>query len=216
MPARADNKEGTVNIFFIADTHFEHCKNKHGFGGIIFHAKRPFASLEEMDATLISNWNEMVKPGDHTWVLGDFAWRNHSKYLHALNGKKFLVKGSHDKMPHDTLRLFAEVHEGMAIRNFNKSRMVLTHCPMLTWEGSAYRTINLHGHCHGRIVETDNCLRMDVGVDVWGFKPVPLELVIAIMSKRDYMPRRSLEEVDANVAILAKRNASFKEEFKNI
>ena len=38
-------------------------------------AERPFASLAEMDDALIRRWNEVVRPGDTVWHLGDFAHR---------------------------------------------------------------------------------------------------------------------------------------------
>lgn len=206
-----------MNVFFTADLHLGHGSNKAGYGGILFHAHRPFASLEEMDEKFISNWNEMVKAGDHTWILGDFAWRNHSRYLHRLNGKKSLVLGSHDKMSQDVLRLFAEVHDGMARRQFNKVPFFLTHCAMRVWESSHYGSVNLYGHSHGRLPEFEDRLQMDVGVDVWDYKPIPLELILWIISKRGFKPegRRTPEELEEAVTVLARRNFLFREEFKS-
>lgn len=206
-----------MNIFFTADLHLGHGPNKQGYGGIIMHAKRPFADVQEMNEALINNFNSIVSQGDHTWILGDLAWRDHSKFLHRLNGKKFLVKGSHDKMPLDTLRLFAEVHEGMAIRNLGGAIFILTHCAMRVWERSHYGSINLYGHSHGRLPEFDNKLQCDVGVDVWQYKPVPLELILSIMKTRDFKPdgRVTGEELDARVKELADRNADYRKNFKS-
>ena len=205
-----------MNIWFTADLHLGHGKNKNGFGGIICHASRPFGSVEEMDETLISNWNADVKTGDHVWVLGDLAWRDHRKYLSRLNGKKFLVLGSHDKMSQDTLRLFAEVHNGMVIRLFDKTPFVLTHCAMKVWERSHYGSINLYGHSHGRLPEYNDKLQMDVGVDVWGFRPVPLGLILIIMATRDYKEGNVLtrEELNARVKGLADRNAAIRKHYE--
>ena len=56
-----------MKTFFIADTHFGH-KN------IIKYCNRPFANIEEMNETLIENWNKAVSAEDAVYILGDFAY----------------------------------------------------------------------------------------------------------------------------------------------
>jgi len=206
-----------MNIWFTADLHLGHGKNKNGFGGIICHASRPFGSVEEMDETLISNWNADVKTGDHVWVLGDLAWRDHRKYLSRLNGKKYLVLGSHDKMSQDTLRLFAEVHGGAVTRLFNGTPFILSHCAFRVWERSHYGSINLYGHSHGRLPEYNDKLQMDVGVDSWSFRVVPLELVLMIMKNRNFKPdgRITTEELKARTEELSLRNTEFRKIYES-
>ncbi|MBL8880695.1 MAG: hypothetical protein JNG88_16400 [Phycisphaerales bacterium] len=55
-------------IWFTADTHFGHAN-------IIKHCRRPFASVEEMDETLLRNINARVGRSDTLYHLGDFALR---------------------------------------------------------------------------------------------------------------------------------------------
>ncbi len=83
-----DNKK----VFYIADTHFGHAN-------IIKHCNRPFESADEMDNTLIENWNNVVGKDDIVIVVGDFAFKGatHTEYLAKLNGKIYLVRGNHDK-----------------------------------------------------------------------------------------------------------------------
>ncbi len=50
--------------FFTSDTHFGH-KN------IITFCSRPFETIDEMNDNLIKNWNDMVKPTDRVFVVGD-------------------------------------------------------------------------------------------------------------------------------------------------
>jgi len=54
-------------LFFTSDTHFRH-KNA------IELCNRPFKDLEEMDNTLIENWNSVVPEDGITFHLGDFAF----------------------------------------------------------------------------------------------------------------------------------------------
>ena len=78
--------------FIIADTHFNH-------SNIIEYCNRPFINKEEMNKTLIDNWNNVVGKEDIVYHLGDFGFGN-KEYLKdivpKLNGKIFLIKGNHD------------------------------------------------------------------------------------------------------------------------
>lgn len=53
-------------LFFTSDTHFgdHRTLNIH---------RRPFSSVDEMDAALIGHWNSTILDGDEVWHLGDFA-----------------------------------------------------------------------------------------------------------------------------------------------
>ena len=54
------------SIWFTSDTHFSHCN-------IIKYCNRPFKDVDEMNKILIQNWNNVVRPDDIVWHLGDFA-----------------------------------------------------------------------------------------------------------------------------------------------
>jgi calcineurin-like phosphoesterase family protein len=54
------------SIFYTADLHLGHTKINELAG-------RPFDSVEEMNHTLIANWNDRVAEHDIVWVLGDLA-----------------------------------------------------------------------------------------------------------------------------------------------
>jgi len=55
------------DVFFSADTHFNHAKCCE-----LFRAGR-FSSLDEMNETMIERWNGRVKRGDRVYHLGDVA-----------------------------------------------------------------------------------------------------------------------------------------------
>ena len=80
-------------LFYIADLHFGH-------RNVIGMEHRTFASIEEMDETLIRLWNKRVTDEDDVYIVGDFAYRNGntaSWYLRQLKGCKHLI-GNHDRL----------------------------------------------------------------------------------------------------------------------
>lgn len=74
-------------LFFTADTHF-------GQQRTLELSKRPFKNVEEMDKTLIGNWNSLIKPHDHVFHLGDFGMYSRVK---ELNGHIHLVFGNYER-----------------------------------------------------------------------------------------------------------------------
>lgn len=91
----------TGNLFarqtwFTADLHLGH-------ENIIRSCGRPFATVDEMNRTIIERWNERVDPQDTVWVLGDFAMGSIKDTLllvDQLHGHKVLVAGNHDRCFH--------------------------------------------------------------------------------------------------------------------
>lgn len=167
-----------MTIFFTADTHFGH-------GGALGLLGRPFDSVAAMNAAMVSRWQAAVGPQDDVWHLGDFALTlkptARAEILAALPGRKHLVAGNNDDP--DTLALpdwtsiqtYAEVTvEGTAL--------VLCHYPFRTWNGSGRGALNLHGHSHGRLEPLPR--QMDVGVDVFDFRPVTLAEIRATLRLR--------------------------------
>ena len=53
-----------------------------------------------MDEYLLAQWNNTVEKNDTVYILGDLFFRNvvsADEYLSGLHGKKYLIKGNHDK-----------------------------------------------------------------------------------------------------------------------
>ena len=79
-------------VYFTSDTHFYH-------SNIIGFCKRPFKNVEDMNETLIENWNRVVGQDDIVFHLGDFCLggsHEWTKILNRLNGKIYLILGNHD------------------------------------------------------------------------------------------------------------------------
>jgi calcineurin-like phosphoesterase family protein len=66
-------------------------------------------------------------------------------------------------------------------------RLVLCHYPLRSWNGMGRGAINLHGHSHGRMAPLRR--QFDVGVDVWGFRPVELDVLLAAATVRQHRSR---------------------------
>jgi len=84
-----------MRYFFTSDTHFGH-------GDIIEYANRPFKTPDEMNLTLIRNWNQRVKKEDTVFFLGDFCFKSGlgcekaEFWKSQLNGNIIFVRGNHD------------------------------------------------------------------------------------------------------------------------
>jgi calcineurin-like phosphoesterase family protein len=154
--------------FFTSDTHFGH-------GGALGLYRRPFASVAEMNDAMVERWNEAVGSEDTIWHLGDFAIRQPrsvvADLLARLHGRKHLVIGNNDPPTTTELDAWESVQPYREIAVDGVS-LVLCHYPFRSWRGMDKGWLDLHGHSHGRLKPLPR--QFDVGVDVWGFRPVTL------------------------------------------
>lgn len=139
-------KEPLEKTFLIADTHF-------GDERIRRYENRPFDNVNQMDAELISRWNEVVSPGDQVYVLGDFGADGYEQEILAqLNGEKYLIKGNHDQKSNEEYRKFGfrEVYDHpIIVDNF----WILSHDALYINENMPYA--NLFGHVHNSPIVKD-------------------------------------------------------------
>lgn len=164
-------------IYFTADLHFGH-KN------IIKYCDRPFEDEIEMDKTIISNWNSVVKDQDTVYVIGDFTklcdCKTINNYLKQLNGKINLLLGNHDEYIRDNLAFlnFNEVYDYKEIVIANQ-KVILFHYPIFEWNDKKNGAICLHGHTHSKSKTSFNIPNLyDVGVDANNFYPVLLDKIL--------------------------------------
>ena len=138
-----------MTIRYISDLHFGH-KN------IIAYDNRPFSSVEEMDEAMISLWNETVKKGDQTYVLGDFCWSQTyevwESILKRLNGQVFVIKGNHDRS--EILKRLTKENlitgwSQQEIIGDEGRKVVLNHSPMPFFINEHHNGwAHLYGHVH--------------------------------------------------------------------
>jgi calcineurin-like phosphoesterase family protein len=174
-----------MTTFFSSDHHFGH-ENVIGF------AKRPYSSVEEMDEAMIANWNAVVAANDDMFIVGDFSFHKPDKteeILGRLKGRKHLIIGNHDNnwLRERNHKLFAWVKDLHTIKVTDPDVMggnqliVLCHYAFRVWNRKHYGAWNLHGHSHGGLVMLDGHKQLDVGVDVWNYRPVSYDTIKAAM-----------------------------------
>jgi calcineurin-like phosphoesterase family protein len=176
-------------IYFTSDTHFYH-------SNIINLGKRPFADLDEMHSVLIRNWNSLVSDRDEIYILGDFIHKGDGRQANAilkkLKGKKYLIRGNHDKYIDDEdfdQSAFEWVKDYFVFKH-NKRKFVLCHYPILEWDGYFSDAIHLYGHVHNSRKDPAQAKRLEVlgnralnvGVDVNDFFPISIEQVLLLTS----------------------------------
>ena len=170
-----------MNIWFTADTHFGH-------NAAIKHSRRPFSSLEEMNETIIDNWNFLVKNGDIIYHLGDFGFgriEEMIKFRARLKGKVHLIYGNHDfRNKINRIAYMFSSADCLRTINWDKNKIILCHYSMNTWDSSHYDSWHLFGHSHGTWEGTGKS--MDVGVDCFGYAPVNYDIIKNIMINRPH------------------------------
>lgn len=138
--------------------------------------QRPFSGPVENAEVMVANHNQLVKPDDFVYFVGDVLCKDADPevwlpWIDKFNGIKILFRGNHERNLTDEQLgkyfkvIFAE-GEGMNC-NFSGIDCYITHYPT---EGVRDR-LNLVGHIHGAWKVQLNAL--NVGVDVNHFRPVP-------------------------------------------
>lgn len=137
--------------FFISDTHFSHEKCWSTFKNVDGTPLRPFSSTEEMDETMVENWNKVVKPNDRVYHLGDVVIKRSAlSILSRLNGKKILIRGNHDIFKlKDYSEHFEDIHGVFVLPD-----MMLSHIPIHHESVQRFK-VNVHGHLHANRVMID-------------------------------------------------------------
>jgi calcineurin-like phosphoesterase family protein len=167
-------------IYFWSDTHFNH-------RGIIDYCKRPYASVEEMNAGIIARWNSVIRSNDEIFLLGDFGFGNRGVLVDIfgkLQGRKHLILGNHDKKNQHVAKLGWESVRDMVVVRHEGHRAVCCHYPIESWEGAHRGYLMLHGHSHGSLKRFVPH-RFDVGCDVFQ-EPVRFQDLVSAADQQTF------------------------------
>ena len=192
--------------YYISDLHFfhENLNTKMDCRG--------FASAEEMNAYLISQWNKRVRSCDDVVILGDLSFGHApetNELLQKLHGKLYLIEGNHDNYLSDKnfdrtrfkwIKPYAEMND-------RKRKVILSHYPIFCYNGQYKvdekgnpKTYMLYGHVHNTYDEvlinqfqkmTREAKRTMIGSEE--LRSIPCNMINCFCMYSDYVPL-SLDE----------------------
>lgn len=162
------------NTWFTSDTHYGHknivrgtseWENKENSQRV-----RDFNTMEEHNDTLVNNFNNLIKPDDTLYHLGDWSFGGHEnikKFRERLNCKNIhLIFGNHDQHiePINSVyrELFSSVQHykeasfkipSVQAGKYGKTQIIMSHYAMRVWNNSHHGSIMLYGHSHGTLDE---------------------------------------------------------------
>ena len=182
--------------YYISDCHFGHENMNTRMD------TRGFASAQEMDEYMIKQWNKKVRKNDEVVILGDLSWGDGNytnTILKRLNGRKFLIKGNHDrryledknfdKTLYERIESYAEIND-------NNKKIICCHYPVFCYNGQ-YRKLPsgepksymLYGHVHDtqdqRLVECFQQITKNTQVRD---ENIPCNMINCFCMYSDYTP----------------------------
>lgn len=182
-------------FFMTSDVHMNHYN-------ICRYCNRPFETREEMNKTLIENWNSVVPEDGIVVCCGDLmlphktGFKEYVNIVKQLNGTIYLTRGNHDRIELGEHCLDGETNPKMIVNDtmmidIDGVEVYAQHYPCLAFNGD----YQIFGHIHtlfdGTVggVDSDvpNRLRWnqyDVGVDQNGYKPISWKQLKDILKKR--------------------------------
>jgi len=178
-------------LWLVSDLHLGHSKI------LSMGTGRPFATIEEMNGTIIQNINQRVNADDTLYFLGDWCCGiGPDKLSYIRETRKriqcatiHMIRGNHDpsvKRLQELVddRTLTSVSEMLTVRIPGSKRdMQLCHYPLEDFEFEGAGNWQIHGHRHSPPAtrKTKNRQRLDIGVDGHDYKPWSLAEIRAEM-----------------------------------
>lgn len=161
------------NIWVSSDWHLFHSNIltfKDNKGNLI----RPeFSNVKEMNECILDNHNELVKPNDILYCLGDVTFNYGEVFVNLIskfNGRKRLIVGNHDDIKKLVkLQIFQKISMW---RMFTEYSCILTHVPLhpSSLIKGDIKLINYHGHIHQNDSPEGNYF--NVSLEKTKYKPI--------------------------------------------
>lgn len=174
-------------------------------------ASEEAARVHYMNQTIVNNFNAVIQPDDELWILGDIAmgsFKDSIQFVSQINGTKFLVPGNHDRcwsgmsQKERDKNTQAYLDVGFTILPETTGAMLHHVVPVMVshfpYEGDhvgedrypEHRPTDnglplIHGHVHDEWqinTSRKGSLMINVGVDMWDYKPVSEDTLISMIS----------------------------------
>jgi len=167
-------------IYFTSDLHIGHDRD-------FIWEERGFSSVEEHDKEILKRWNEVVKPEDTVYILGDLALgQNENEWdniFYDLNGNIFFIQGNHDTNRRISIyqaRYIMNYLGAASFWKYGKKSFYLSHYPTLVANKDDKKFLwNLSGHTHSKNkFEYGQYHVYNVAVDAHNCYPVSIEEII--------------------------------------
>lgn len=171
--------------FYTSDIHAAHCHLAHFRG---------FVSVEEMEDTIVQNFNSILTKRDTLYHLGDFYWKNDligiKKFIARLNFRKLIfLKGNHDKpliryiKQSKDCRL--ELHNDLFLKD-SSYNLHLYHYPVDDFNQKYNGGYHLFGHQHKNQDGAHSKIKnaYNVNVDMNNYMPLNIYDIVEIVKKQ--------------------------------
>lgn len=166
-----------MKTYFTSDFHL-------GSSNVIEYSHRPFENVGHMNDVLIRHVNQILDKHDVLFHVGDFMLAGYDRhvikhdysdikmetYLDQIKPHIILLNGNHDA-DHNCHAMCNCAYINL---NRNWKNISVSHLPLT----KSYKSLKIHlcGHVHKKwLVNFDkntNVLNINVGVDVWDYRPV--------------------------------------------
>lgn len=161
-------------IYLIGDTHFDH-------QNIIKYCHRPFRDAQEMNKTMVRNWNDTIKAGDIVYFLGDWSFGKNARpakyWTGKLNGRIISLKGSHDNVKSAGIKMASS-----KVLHYKKHAFLFIHDPgqVNNWQNWV-----IHGHKHNNNTEDYPFINgerktINVSVELLDYQPLNIDKLLSL------------------------------------
>ena len=162
-------------------------------GTIPLEKVRDFNTLQEHNELIVKNINDLVGQDDVLIHLGDWSFGGFEKIelfrKRIICQEVHIIMGNHDQHIIANTNGYQSLFESVSTYNemeIGKTKIILMHYPISSWNGMHKGSIHLHGHVHTRPGNTIYGRRMDIGLDGHpNFSPYPLLECVDLLKDRE-------------------------------